>query len=610
MSTPTRARALTHGSPSSTRVAVAPPDDDRAQLEATGLYAFLAECLKKEPSAELCRRLVAEEVFDRETLERSWDEVRGALPAAVRKPLADKLRTYSTGLSPLSNAALCQIGHLAPSCDNRWFKKGELVQVFPYCKIFGVRDIDINQQTVEMDMQLTFDWKDESFCAFYRGHTDLFEGPGIDWQAEMHKRCWHPSPMIENCASMKDVFLEHWFAFEPEGRENVLSFRVRLSGKFAQDFELTDLPFDEHFLTVKLRSSLEVTKAAGPDGVKKIAAGVIFCRDEADVGAEVGKVTKASPVQIKDPAQLTKGVASFYEYELVHYTDRSDRSKGTQVGVGLTAKLSDPKESASGKEYQTLRIHVPIRRRPGYYLWNFVLVQLFLAVISLGTYFVPEFGDRFEIVLGVLFSAVAFKYTVAESLPNYQTALDWYSFHCTMIILFVCFATVVAGAQQSGILEHEILPEFRGLFGLLVGVVQFLAVHLWFAMKYANFYIRHCKGASAMEYKMLAERTDQVSMRGSWGNKGESAFFQPNWHYFSDQERSAVVEESPWWCWGAKRFEDDATTFSKPLHLAKNLQQGIPAKMRGPAAAPAAADAKPRSPLLTGPAAANAEAKI
>ena len=49
---------------------------------------------------------------------------------------------------------------------------------------------------------------------------------------------------------------------------------------------------------------------------------------------------------------------------------------------------------------------------------------------------------------------------------------------------------------------------------------------------------------------------------------------------------------------------------SKPRHLAKNLQQGIPAKRRGPAAAPAAADAKPRSPLLTGPAAANAEAKI
>ena len=90
-------------------------------------------------------------------------------------------------------------------------------------------------------------------------------------------------------------------------------------------------------------------------------------------------------------------------------------------------------------------------------------------------------------------------------------------------------------------MRYEILPEFRGLFGLLVGVVQFLAVHLWFAMKYANFYIRHCKGASAMEYKMLAERTDQVSMRGSWGNKGESAFFQPNWHYFSDQERSACL---------------------------------------------------------------------
>ena len=91
MSTPTRARALTHGSPSSTRVAAPPPEDprdrrasafsggvdDRAQLEATGLYGFLAECLKKEPSAELCRRLVAEEVCSSASCS-SWRSTSGS----------------------------------------------------------------------------------------------------------------------------------------------------------------------------------------------------------------------------------------------------------------------------------------------------------------------------------------------------------------------------------------------------------------------------------------------------------------------------------------------------------------------------------------------------
>ena len=73
---------------------------------------------------------------------------------------------------------------------------------------------------------------------------------------------------------------------------------------------------------------------------------------------------------------------------------------------------------------------------------------------------------------------------------------------------------------------------------------------------------------------------DAALSRSSWGSKGESAFFQPEWHLLRPE--LAVVEESPL----GRQALGDATTFSKPP-TAKNLKQGIPAKMRGPAAAPA-----------------------
>ena len=90
------------------------------------------------------------------------------------------------------------------------------------------------------------------------------------------------------------------------------------------------------------------------------------------------------------------------------------------MGIGLRCRLSNANESTSNKQYQTLSIDVPMRRKPGYYLWNIVLIQALISAISLSTSLieVSDFAGRMENILTVLLSTVAFKFIIAEALPN------------------------------------------------------------------------------------------------------------------------------------------------------------------------------------------------
>ena len=111
------------------------------------------------------------------------------------------------------------------------------------------------------------------------------------------------------------------------------------------------------------------------------------------------------------------------------------------MGIGLRCRLSNANESTSNKQYQTLSIDVPMRRKPGYYLWNIVLIQALISAISLSTSLieVSDFAGRMENILTVLLSTVAFKFIIAEALPNinYETKLDWYLLYSFFLITLV-----------------------------------------------------------------------------------------------------------------------------------------------------------------------------
>ena len=104
----------------------------------------------------------------------------------------------------------------------------------------------------------------------------------------------------------------------------------------------------------------------------------------------------------------------------------------------LTAvELSDTNESASGLRYDRVSHSCIVQRGSRYYLYNIVLTEIFLVLLSLTAKVVPveEFADRMSISLTLLLTSVAFKFVVAEKLPNlsYQTYLD--QFMCVFVRL-------------------------------------------------------------------------------------------------------------------------------------------------------------------------------
>ena len=252
-------------------------------------------------------------------------------------------------------------------------------------------------------MQLTFDWKDESFCAFYRGHTDLFEGvhrlAGGDAQALRHPS----AAMIENCDEGRlPRALVRLVARGPrERRRSASACRASLRRTLSSPtFRLTTFPHGE--AAVEHRG-----RRGGPDGEDSGGRHLLPRR--------IGLAAPwARPVQ-QGPSRAARCGA---RGRAVHYTDAATAQRGTQVGVGF------PKRG-SGKGVTDAAHPRPHPAPAGVLPVELCARQLFLGHLAAPSS--PSLATASR-SCSASSSARAFKYTVAESRPNW-TALDWYSFH-------------------------------------------------------------------------------------------------------------------------------------------------------------------------------------
>lgn len=110
-----------------------------------------------------------------------------------------------------------------------------------------------------------------------------------------------------------------------------------------------------------------------------------------------------------------------------------------------TTGCSDPKESASGIAYPTITFTIAIARRAGYHESNVMIPATLFAMLSLLSFSVLEdgtkidTGSRLSITLTLLLTSVAYKFVVANSIPqvSYNTMLDWYVWG-TLIFILLC----------------------------------------------------------------------------------------------------------------------------------------------------------------------------
>jgi hypothetical protein len=115
------------------------------------------------------------------------------------------------------------------------------------------------------------------------------------------------------------------------------------------------------------------------------------------------------------------------------------------------------KENVSFGSSQHLNASAIVRRKPGYFVRNYVIIIFLLTSSSFSVFLAKpdEYNTRASIIFTVLLSVVAFKYSGSNHMPrvSYATILDAYillNFYIVLCVAAVCFGFSTV-CQASGI---------------------------------------------------------------------------------------------------------------------------------------------------------------
>jgi len=137
--------------------------------------------------------------------------------------------------------------------------------------------------------------------------------------------------------------------------------------------------------------------------------------------------------------------------------------------------------------YQNVNYDFVICRRPGYYLWKVMFVEVLIAIWSWTVFFMPQddIADRYSISLTLFLAAVAFMIVVNDKLPHvsYLTIIDK-NLLLTFVMLFLsAFETWMVYCMKN----HGDMPDAailidqhsRWLFPLTYTTLQIPFLSMW-----------------------------------------------------------------------------------------------------------------------------------
>jgi hypothetical protein len=122
-----------------------------------------------------------------------------------------------------------------------------------------------------------------------------------------------------------------------------------------------------------------------------------------------------------------------------------------QEFVVPTSEVSDQAESSSGLQYPRISFMLRLSRKPEYYIYNVCLPIAFLSGLSLTSFGIESDGshlqtsDRLSVTLTLLLTIVAYKFVIANSLPqvSYQTVIDHYVWCALMFMIVVILENII-----------------------------------------------------------------------------------------------------------------------------------------------------------------------
>jgi hypothetical protein len=151
-------------------------------------------------------------------------------------------------------------------------------------------------------------------------------------------------------------------------------------------------------------------------------------------------------------------------------------------GVRMRSFHTRSVASGSGTIFPCLNISLLATRRPEFYLWNIEVPMFVLtSLIGLTWAIAPEeVGDRISVSLTLVLTAVAYKLTVAQSIPQvaYLTLLDKYVSLC---FIFMVVATV-ENALLPSLVQHGADRALTDIVCLRIWGSGWLACCAWYVV--------------------------------------------------------------------------------------------------------------------------------
>jgi hypothetical protein len=284
-------------------------------------------------------------------------------------------------------------------------------------RVYAVNRINTAEEYFEVDFRIFLSWNAKDFKRWDpQFSTDLYIANALSSTADIVDQS--PGPVL-----MKD---------------NILKKSWRVLAKVKGSFRLMDFPFDSQTLHIHVRVPR----------VDMIGSG-------------------ASEV-ISDPDQSAE------------YRMEEESSKNSWIFQSATANLV---MEAPGKPNFKPRYTISLQfsRLSDYYLKNIAAPNALLALLAFSIFFVDPFDivSRINIILVILLTVIAFKFSVANLLPvlNYETLLEKY----IMGLVFMTFGFGIETILLSMIASKERAKVLDVIFGL-AAIAAFLLWHLWFGL--------------------------------------------------------------------------------------------------------------------------------
>ena len=236
----------------------------------------------------------------------------------------------------------------------------------------------------------------------------------------------------------------------------VVHYEERVRVVLSEMFELNEFPFDPQTLTMKVRLHRKQNV-------------------QGDVGGDQSQPARRQPYvahTVRQKVNNSTGSSSVRLDKEIQLADWHLFKPCVTAGIAADTKTSE----------QSIRVHVALRRRHGFYSYNILLTHTLICTMGLAAFKVPveHFVDRSAIVLTLILTSVAFRLAVESSIPKvpYTTLLS-IQFVAGLIFLVAIFT-------ENGFVSDPALDKmFFLLFVALWSVFQvgYCLASWWFLVR-------------------------------------------------------------------------------------------------------------------------------